>query len=121
MRLSLINFYETTKLLEDFKEVSIKTRRLFGHIAWIQKSGQLRPRENFGRITRMAISTLNVLRALLLPNSCGLLAAQKLILKRQVLVEMENLAFNQKANNLWRRCTCVPKPTSEILLSHGSS
>ena len=33
---------------------------------------------------------------------------------------MEKVVFNQKAGNLGRRWTCVPKPTLKILLSHES-
>lgn len=43
------------------------------------------------------------------------------MLERQVLVEMENSAFNQKTSNVGeRRTQCPPKPTPKILLSRES-
>lgn len=42
-----------------------------------------------------------------------MLTAQKSVLQRQVLVGMENTAFNQKASILGRRWTHVPDPTED--------
>ena len=53
-----------------------------------------------------------------LRSSCS--APEKSTLERQVIVETESVGFNQKADILEKRWTCIPNPTPKILLSPES-